>query len=108
MKSFAMSLAVLALGAGAAFAAPIQPAAPAAANTSHNLPYHKAQPMGNVVSDAAANRETQALNLLEAKGYTSFSNFRPDGSDYSAKVMKNGRDMTVIVDPGNGHITTQS
>ena len=57
--------------------------------------------------NARENRETKALNLLEAKGYTYFSNFKPDGRDYSATVAKNGHNMTVLVDPAKGQVTAQ-
>ncbi len=93
MKRIAMSFAVLALSAGAAFAA--VPAMPA----THN------QPMS---SGHEASRMTSALNLLEAKGYASFSNFKEDGANFSATVTKNGHSETVIVDPDSGMVTTQS
>ncbi len=53
-------------------------------------------------------RDTKALNMLEANGYTRFSNFRSDGKNFEATVTaNNGKQMTVIVDPDSGHITRQ-
>lgn len=83
MKHVAFTLAALALGAVPAFAA-------SASGT----------PIGN--------RMTNALNLLEAHGYGSFSDFKANGNDFTATVNKNGRDVTVQIDPGSGQITTQS
>jgi hypothetical protein len=99
MKRIALSMAVLALSAGAAFAAsPAQPAATTTPKTHH-------------VSAAARNnmveqRMTKALNLLEAKGYGAFENFKADGQDYSATVIQSGHSMTILVDPDSGRVTT--
>jgi hypothetical protein len=96
----AFTIAALALSAGAAVAAPVtQPAA---------TPAHQTHAMMAMRNDASADRETKALNLLEAKGYGSFNNFKPDGQDYAATVTQAGHNMTVLVDPDNGQITTQS
>ena len=51
---------------------------------------------------------TKALNLLEAKGYGAFENFKADGQDYSASVTQSGHLMTVLVNPDSGRVTTQS
>lgn len=91
MKRIAMSLAVLGLSAGTAFAA--MPAM--AAVTTHSQAH-------------SAARMTSALNLLEAKGYASFNNFKVDGDNFSATVTKNGHTETVIINPDSGQITTQS
>lgn len=53
------------------------------------------------VGDANGSRYTDALNLLEAKGYVNFSNFHKAGNDFQASVTRNGRQMTVMVDPDN-------
>lgn len=58
--------------------------------------------------DSAGDRATAALNLLEANGYTQFSNFQRAGSDFEATVNRNGRQMTVVVDPDSGKITPQT
>ena len=83
MKRLAFTLVALALGAVPAFAA--------SASTMS---------MGD--------RMTNALNLLEAHGYGSFSNFKANGNDFTATVNKNGKDVTVQIDPGSGQVTTQS
>ena len=98
MKSIAVFAATLMLGTGAALAAP--PSGPAAA--SQTMHHQKAV----AVQTGAADRETQALNLLEAKGYGSFTNFRAAGNGYAATVTRDGRTMNVQVDPQNGQVTT--
>jgi hypothetical protein len=108
MKRIALIAAALTLNAGAAFAAtpsntPAASPAPQAQTSHHHAQAGKYQRINQT-----ENRETKALNLLEAKGYASFSNFKPDGKDYSATVAKNGHNMTVMVDPVSGRVTTQS
>lgn len=100
MKRIAFTLAAVALSAGAAVAAP---ATQPAATSAHKTPGETA-----LRNDATARRETKALNLIEAKGYGSFTNFKADGKDYTATVMRNGHAMTVRVNPDNGQVTTQS
>jgi len=108
MKRIALIAVVLSLGAGAAFAA-----TPNTSSTAHPTPptqtqaqheKHRAK-VQNI--NAREDRETKALNLLEARGYTYFSNFKPDGRDYSASVAKNGHNMNVLVDPAKGVVTAQ-
>jgi hypothetical protein len=53
-------------------------------------------------------RATMALNALESQGYTRFSNFRPDGRDFAADVIRDGRTMHVLIAPETGNITLQS
>ena len=53
-------------------------------------------------------RATTALNLLEANGYTSFSNFQPAGHDFQATVIRDGRPTVVTIDPDSGQITPQT
>ncbi len=91
MKHVAFTLAALVLGAGTAFAA--SPAMPSATHAVIKSSYHPPQ------------RITKALNLLEAKGYGSFRNFKADGRDFTATVMKNGHKMTVRIDPGSNQVT---
>ena len=56
----------------------------------------------------SANRETRALNLLEAKGYGgSFSNFQREGHVYSATVMRHGQSQKVIINPERNSVTRQ-
>jgi hypothetical protein len=46
-----------------------------------------------------------ALNLLEAQGYASFSNFREEGGGrYSADAVRDGQAMHVIIDPASGQV----
>lgn len=58
--------------------------------------------------EAREARMTQALNLLEAKGYGDFTNFRADGKNFDATVTQNGKTVTVVVDPDASQITQQS
>jgi len=58
--------------------------------------------------NAQAARMTHALNLLEAKGYGDFTNFRADGKNFEATVTQNGKAISVVVDPDANQITQQS
>ena len=77
----AASLAFM-LGTGAALAA----TTPTAANHYNSNP-------------AEARRATQALNLLEAKGYGDFKDFKRDGQNFQATVQRHGKTLTVMVNP---------
>ena len=99
MKSIAVFAATLMLCAGTALAA--SPGQPAAAPQA----MHQHQRQATAVR-TGADRETQALNLLEAKGYGAFTNFRPAGNDFAATVTRDGRTMTVQVNPQSGQVTT--
>lgn len=77
----------------------------------------KASPVPSRVMAAAARhdkaapleeRMTDALNLLEAKGYGDFSGFRQDGKNFAATVSQDGRRFTVVIDPDSNRITRQS
>ncbi len=97
MKGIAFSLAALALSAGAAFAAaPAQTGAPA-----------QKSPVTDLRNAPDAKRMTEALNLLEAKGYGAFNDFKADGQGYSAAVTQNGHPVTVVVNPDSGQVTPQ-
>jgi hypothetical protein len=51
-------------------------------------------------------RETRALNVLEAKGYGgSYTDFQSAGRNYSAMVTHNGKSQKVIIDPDRGTVT---
>lgn len=111
MKRIALTLATLALSGGVAFAAaPATPAATPAhsssmpAATAHR---HHAKEAMAMSGNHKAQRMTSALNLLEAKGYGSFNNFKSDGKDFTATVMKNGQSQTLRIDPDSGQITNQ-
>ena len=97
-----LTAAVLAASAGMAFAANAPAAAqpPAAA---HHTPMVARPAQSNAVGD----RMTAALNLLEAKGYGGFSDFKPSGKDFAATANENGRHFTVTVDPDSGQVTRQ-
>jgi hypothetical protein len=56
-------------------------------------------------SRPAGDRMTAALNLLEAKGYGDFSNFKADGGNFAASVKQNGQSFGVVINPDSGQIT---
>lgn len=47
---------------------------------------------------------TDALNLLESRGYGDFDNFHRDGRMYAATVTRNGKTMHLTIDPEAGKI----
>ena len=47
---------------------------------------------------------TDALNLLESKGYGDFSNFHRAGRMYAATVSRDGKTMHLTIDPEAGTI----
>jgi len=103
MKSFALAFAAAGLAlAGTAFAQTQTSGSPGAA-----MPIIR--PAASVPSDhdRVAIRMTDALNLLEAKGYGDFTGFRADGKDYAASVSQDGHRFTVLVDPDSGQVTRQ-
>ena len=131
MKRIALTVLALALSGGVAFAA--APSATSKANHQAE-PYHQHkmqaqqtskneyQPPASTMSSNSramsgnhaamsgsheAQRMTSALNLLEAKGYGSFNNFKRDGKDFTATVMKNGQSQTLRIDPDSGQVTNQ-
>jgi hypothetical protein len=53
-------------------------------------------------------RMTSALNLLEAKGYASFTGFKPDGDHYVATVTEGNRQFAVSIDPDSGQVMPQA
>lgn len=118
MKRIALIAAVLGLGAAPALAATATMSSSTAANPPTQQ--QQQQPMHGTMKqhvaahrinyqreNRRANRETEALNLLEAKGYTQFNHFQRDGHDFSAVVAKNGQKSTVVVHPNSGEITVQ-
>jgi hypothetical protein len=85
--------------------APIIPLAPA----NSAVPGGKATPARpRVLAPGAEQRITYALNLLEAKGYGDFSDFRQDGKNFTATVSQDGKRFTVMIDPDSRRITRQS
>jgi hypothetical protein len=114
LAAAAISAALLAGVSGAAFAQTTPPAAPTAASPTQ--PSHAATvaPHATMMhrvarySDKAGDPGTKALNLLEANGYTDVTQFRQVGGDYQATVTKDGKPVTVTVDPGTGQIQTRA
>jgi len=119
LAAAAMAAALLAGLSGAAFAqtaapAPVAPASPAAASPTQ--PGHAARiaprptmhRAAQYRSNKAGDPDTKALNLLEANGYTDITQFRQVGGDYQATVSKDGKPLTVTVDPGTGQIQTRA
>jgi pyruvate/2-oxoglutarate dehydrogenase complex dihydrolipoamide acyltransferase (E2) component len=59
-----------------------------------------------MAAERLVDRETSALNVLEAKGYGGrYTDFQPDGSNYSAMVTHNGKQQKMIIDPDAGTVT---
>jgi hypothetical protein len=53
----------------------------------------------------AGRRATDALNLLEAKGYPDFAEFGPEGANFSASVLdSNGNRVKIAINPDTGEI----
>lgn len=90
MKAMIMLVAAMNLGAG-----------PVLASTS----------IGTTAVDhtvrSEGDRMTTALNLLEAKGYDSFTGFKTDGNHYVAMVTKGTHRFGVSVNPDSGRVTRQ-
>lgn len=108
MNRIALAVAVLGLSTGAALAAtPYNSTAANQPAQNQQQMQQSSDQMGMAQrSDWRANQETKALNLLEAQGFTSFTDFRPAGHDqYAANVMRRGHDTTVWVNPQDGQIT---
>lgn len=81
--------------------APSMPAAsPAAASATGASPVPDADNPGG-------SRATTALNVLEAQGYTNFSDFRPNGSVFTALVNDGGQQFRVVINPDTGQISRQ-
>jgi hypothetical protein len=53
-----------------------------------------------------ADRATHALNMLEAQGFTRFSDFQPKGTDFTARVRKHGQTVQVTINPDTNQILT--
>ena len=52
----------------------------------------------------AGQRETAALNLLEAQGYGNFTDFRADGANFTATVNNPDGSYAVQVNPDSGQV----
>jgi hypothetical protein len=81
-------------------------AAPASAATgAPSAPAAAARVKPAAGEDAMAKSPaTDALNLLESKGYGDFNNFHRDGRMYAATVTRDGKTMTLTIDPATGKI----
>lgn len=107
MNRFASLSLAAALALGTGGAALIASANSAAAATSPDMgarPSMSNRQMSNTGGSTygthhQGTRDTAALNALEAQGYGDFSNFHPVGSQFQAKVSRNGKQMTVAVNP---------
>jgi hypothetical protein len=105
MNRIAMVAVLVAISAAPAFAAsqsgnaqPANPPAQHSTATTTNQRHHI-----NVAQ--RANRETKALNMLEAKGYTDFTNFhRVRPGVFAASVDQHGHWMSVQVNPLDNQI----
>lgn len=84
-------------GAGSA-----SPAIAPAANSGST-----AAPAAKISGTRDTPRMTHALNLLEAKGYGDFHDFKSDGKNFDATVTRNSKQMTVQVDPDSDQVTVQ-
>jgi hypothetical protein len=68
-----------------------------------------AQPMQHVhPTDEAGTPFTDALNLLEAQGYTGISDFHAEGQQFAATAMYDGQRISVVVDPATRRIERRS
>jgi hypothetical protein len=123
MKEVSMNRLASAALAGAFFAATggialaAQPPASAASTSPANAATASvnstasamARPQGARGADNSPTslRMTHALNLLEAKGYGDFHNFRQDGKNFDATVTRAGKQASVQVDPDTDQVTVQ-
>ncbi|MGH7008595.1 MAG: hypothetical protein ACRED7_09345 [Stellaceae bacterium] len=85
-----------ALGGSSATSTPSQAALPAGS-----------EPSVPDLDNPESSRATAALNVLEAQGYASFSNFGPSGNAYTALVTDNGQRFRVVINPDTGQISRQ-
>ncbi len=108
MKTLASALAglgLLAASSGMALAQtpaatpPAAPAPAAAAPAQHRVVHQRA-----AYHDTAGDADTAALNLLEAHGYTNIKQFSGSGSQFQAVVDRDGKPVTVTVDPATGAV----
>jgi hypothetical protein len=65
---------------------------------------HRTAMMHRYRRNASGDRETKALNLLEANGYAQIVQFHPDGRNFDATVKQAGKDVQVTVDPDSGQV----
>ncbi len=82
--------------------------APAPAPASNPAGQAAAKPAASVngynPDNPEASSATDALNLLEARGYANFSNFTADGNGFRATVVNGGQTSQVSIDPRTGRV----
>ena len=81
-------------------------------SSAASTPSQAALPASNAptvpdVDNPESSRATAALNVLEAQGYASFSNFGPSGNAYTTLVTDNGQQFRVVINPDTGQISRQ-
>jgi hypothetical protein len=104
-----LSLAAAALTLALAAPAFADEVAPGSSPSMPIVPHHVITPIRHHRdADLGNARATDALNTLEAQGYTEFSDFRQDGSNFAATVTQKGQQFTVIVNPDTHQVTRQS
>jgi hypothetical protein len=110
LASAALASAFFAATGGMAFAAnaPAGAASKAAANAPAAAAGSTISAAQRGAGDHRGTRMTHALNLLEAKGYGDFRNFKPDGKNFAATVTRSGKQLSVVVDPDSDQVTVQS
>jgi hypothetical protein len=64
-------------------------------------------PPAGETNNVGGGRATTALNVLEAQGYANFTDFRPDGSMFTALVNDGGQRFRVVINPDTGQISRQ-
>src|SRR5690242_6598681 len=96
----AASAALLLGGVGGALAQGTMPAG-TAGSTMAPASMPQSQYGGSV--DTVGLGYTDALNLLEANGYTGLENFTKSGQEFTASAIHQGKRVQVAVDP-SGHI----
>lgn len=106
--------AVLAAAAGSAFAQnvgnPVLGAPPHALGSPAPAPAAQAAAKpgaamnGYNPDNPEASSATDALNLLEARGYANFSDFSAAGNGFRATVVNGGQASRVSIDPRTGQI----
>ena len=94
--SLSTAFALVVAGSALAAAPSSNPQAAASAATGDS-PAAIRQRVNRLINGES--RETDALNLLDAKGYPDFTNFRRDGRNFEATVTRDGKSETVWVDP---------
>jgi hypothetical protein len=52
-------------------------------------------------------RAADACALLVRDSYRRFTDFTPDGENFTADVLKNGKVFEVLIDPGTGKVQPQ-